>query len=225
MSQLVNQGKETLATIEKELNRSKPDLPKAWKLLNDLKILLTKLPGLQNKADSSSKEEFLLARSTFEAACFLSILETDMESFERHFMQLKPFYLDFSNLLSPSSKESLLVGLNLMRLLSQNRIAEFHSELELLQKSMKEDPYVSFAIRLEQCLTEGSYAKLLSLSKSSPNEYFHYFTQVLSNTVQSDIADCLETAYKYLSFEDAMEMLSIGWFLWFRSEIERVHFI
>jgi len=27
-----------------------------------------------------------------------------------------------------------LVGLNLMRLLSQNRIAEFHSELELLQK-------------------------------------------------------------------------------------------
>lgn len=40
--------------------------------------------------------EFLLARSIFEVACFLSILQKDMESFERHFMQLKPLYLDFS---------------------------------------------------------------------------------------------------------------------------------
>ncbi|EME29411.1 26S proteasome regulatory subunit N12 [Galdieria sulphuraria] len=212
MTHLVNQGNETLSSVEKELKRSKPNLTQAWKQLNDLKVLLTKLPSLQHTKEYSSvsKEEFLLARSTFEVACFLSILEKDMESFERHFMQLKPLYLDLSNFLSRSSNESLLVGLNFMRLLSQNRIAEFHSELELLQKPIKEDPYVTFAIRLEQCLTEGSYAKLLSLSKSSPNDYFQYFTQILAHTVRKDIADCLETAYRYLSCDDAMEMLSFG---------------
>ncbi|GJQ10856.1 hypothetical protein GpartN1_g2996.t1 [Galdieria partita] len=212
MSHLVNQGQEALSRVEKELNRSKPNLNQAWNQLNDVKVLLTKLPSLQYKTQLSSvsKEEFLLARSTFEVACFLSIVDKDMESFERHFMQLKPLYLDVSNFLSPSSNESLLIGLNLMRLLSQNRIAEFHSELELLQKRIKEDPYVTFAIRLEQCLTEGSYAKLLSLSQSSPNKYFQYFTQVLAHTVRKDIADCLETAYRYLSSDDAMKMLSFG---------------
>lgn len=100
---------------------------------------------------SSLHREFSLARSTFEVSCFLSILDKDMESFERHVMQLKPFYLDFlyvnlfvnesksymilwRDSLSPSPKENLVLGLNLMRLLSQNRIAEFHLELELLPK-------------------------------------------------------------------------------------------
>ena len=36
------------------------------------------------------------------------------------------------SLLPPSKAEALTTGLNLMRLLVQNRIAEFHTELELL---------------------------------------------------------------------------------------------
>ncbi len=35
-------------------------------------------------------------------------------------------------LLPPSQQENLIVGLDLLRLLVQNRIAEFHTELELL---------------------------------------------------------------------------------------------
>ena len=35
-------------------------------------------------------------------------------------------------LLAPSKQQSLIIGLNLLRLLVQNRIAEFHTELELI---------------------------------------------------------------------------------------------
>ncbi len=40
------------------------------------------------------------------------------------------------SLLPPSDTELLVTGLNLLRLLVQNRIAEFHTELELLPQQV-----------------------------------------------------------------------------------------
>eukprot|EP00695_Tsukubamonas_globosa_P000249 TRINITY_DN1185_c0_g1_i1.p1 TRINITY_DN1185_c0_g1~~TRINITY_DN1185_c0_g1_i1.p1 ORF type:complete len:62 (-),score=7.53 TRINITY_DN1185_c0_g1_i1:1-186(-) len=45
--------------------------------------------------------------------------------------QLKAYYNDYKNIIPPSQRRYLLLGLNLLRLLAQNRIAEFHTELEL----------------------------------------------------------------------------------------------
>lgn len=53
--------------------------------------------------------------------------------FTRNLNQLKPYYSDLRHLLPPSQHEHTILGLNLLSLLAQNRIAEFHVELELLQ--------------------------------------------------------------------------------------------
>lgn len=39
-------------------------------------------------------------------------------------------------LLQPSKQQNLITGLNLLRLLVQNRIAEFHTELELIPQEV-----------------------------------------------------------------------------------------
>ena len=39
-------------------------------------------------------------------------------------------------LLQPSKQQNLITGMNLLRLLVQNRIAEFHTELELIPQEV-----------------------------------------------------------------------------------------
>ncbi|KAF3778115.1 hypothetical protein EJ110_NYTH44184 [Nymphaea thermarum] len=51
-----------------------------------------------------------------------------------------------SSLISPSPQEYQILGLNLLRLLVQNRIAEFHTELELLPASALENPCIKHAV-------------------------------------------------------------------------------
>jgi hypothetical protein len=46
-------------------------------------------------------------------------------------------------LLPPSQQENLIVGLDLLRLLVQNRIAEFHTELELLSSQVSSNGFCS----------------------------------------------------------------------------------
>ena len=53
-----------------------------------------------------------------------------------------------------------LLGLNLLYLLSTNRVAEFHTELELLPTSQLDNPYIRHPVSLEQYLMEGTYNKV-----------------------------------------------------------------
>ncbi len=58
-----------------------------------------------------------------------------------------------------------LLGLNLLCLLSQNRVAEFHTELELFAHPdvhILENVYIKHAVALEQYLMEGRYNKVIS---------------------------------------------------------------
>lgn len=59
-----------------------------------------------------------------------------------------------------------MLGMNLLKLLSQNRIMDFHIELELFVHSNTEkalnDPYIKKAVEIEQYLTEGRYNKVNS---------------------------------------------------------------
>lgn len=60
-----------------------------------------------------------------------------------------------------SDYKNELLGLNLLFLLSQNRVAEFHTELELLPPELiQSDPYIRHPLALEQYLMEGSYNKI-----------------------------------------------------------------
>ncbi|CAN0421390.1 unnamed protein product, partial [Discosporangium mesarthrocarpum] len=70
---------------------------------------------------------------------------------------LKPYYLDFAGELPPTETRSAVQGLNLLFLLVENRLAEFHSQLELLSDEERENDCVSFPVKLEQYLMVGSY--------------------------------------------------------------------
>lgn len=71
--------------------------------------------------------------------------------------QLKPFYMDFVSQLPASPNQSAVRGLNLLFLLVENRLAEFHSELELMGDAERASECVMFPVRLERFLMVGSY--------------------------------------------------------------------
>lgn len=60
-----------------------------------------------------------------------------------------------------SANKYQLLGLNLLFLLSQNRVSEFHTELELLpQEIIQSNEFIRHPLVLEQYLMEGSYYKI-----------------------------------------------------------------
>ncbi|XP_020573273.1 26S proteasome non-ATPase regulatory subunit 8 homolog A-like [Phalaenopsis equestris] len=178
-------------------------------LLSQLKVLLTKFPSLPPSFQQSANavEELQIARDIYEHAVVLSVKTEDQDAFERDFFQLKPFYTDTCGLIPPSPQEYPILGLNLLRLLAQNRIAEFHTELELLSPTALENPCIKHAVELEQSFMEGAYNRVLSARKSVPHESYVYFMDLLAKTVRDEIAGCSEKAYDSLSVADAKKIL------------------
>ena len=91
-----------------------------------------------------------------------------------------------------------MLGLNLLCLLSQNRVAEFHTELERLTQKELESIYIRHPLNLEQYIMEGSYNKVISLKGSVPAESYNFFFEILLKTVRNEIASCLEKVCVFL---------------------------
>ncbi|KAG8487186.1 hypothetical protein CXB51_020836 [Gossypium anomalum] len=185
------------------------DFDSCANLLSQLKVLLTKFRSLPPLFENTPNavNELLLAREIYEHAVVLSVKIEDQDAFERDFFQLKPYYTDAGSRLPPSQQEYLILGLNLLRLLVQNRIAEFHTELELLSATALENPCIKHAVELEQSFMEGAYNRVLSARQNAPHETYVYFMDLLAKTVRDEIAGCSEKAYDYLSINDARQML------------------
>lgn len=77
-----------------------------------------------------------------------------------------------------------IIGLNLMGLLAHNRIAEFHTELELIPIRDHSNDYVRYCIQLEQYMMEGNYSKLLAGSANLPTQHYDFFARILTDTVR-----------------------------------------
>ncbi|KAM6557746.1 hypothetical protein CsatB_004765 [Cannabis sativa] len=188
---------------------SRKDFDSCTMFLSQLKVMLTEfrsLPPLFEETPNAV-HELTLARDIYEHAVVLSVKTEDQDAFERDFFQLKPYYTDARNRLPPSSQEHPILGLNLLRLLVQNRIAEFHTELELLSSSALENPCIKHAVELEQSFMEGAYNRVLSARQTVPHETYVYFMDLLAKTVRDEIAGCSEKAYDFLSIKDACQML------------------
>jgi 26S proteasome regulatory subunit N12 len=71
-----------------------------------------------------------------------------------------------------------------MHLLVENRLSDFHSELELLSQENKASTFVQFPIQLEQLIMEGAYSKVLELSSHQPSIYYSHFVAKLMETVR-----------------------------------------
>ncbi|MQL92556.1 hypothetical protein Taro_025175 [Colocasia esculenta] len=153
-------------------------------LLSQLKVLLTKFPSLPPSFQESPNavQELTIAREIYEHAVVLSVKTEDQDAFERDFFQLKPYYTDTSGILPSSPQEYPILGLNLLRLLVQNRIAEFHTELELLPTSALDNPCLKHAVELEQSFMEGAYNRVLSARQTVPHETYVHFMDLLAKT-------------------------------------------
>lgn len=95
-------------------------------LLENLKLTLSQISFQQSDLSATS---LIHCRDVLEIGAFFSIETQRIDSFERYFSQLKVYYFDYKDVpgLAESSNKYQLIGLNLLRLLSQNRLAEFHT--------------------------------------------------------------------------------------------------
>ena len=95
------------------------------------------------------------------------------------------------------SLRNQLLGLNLLCLLAQNRVAEFHTELERLPANeIDNNVYIRHPVSLEQNIMEGSYNKDLLAKGNVPAESYNFFIDILMDTVRNEIASCLEKVIK-----------------------------
>ncbi|CAF3919530.1 unnamed protein product [Rotaria magnacalcarata] len=191
--------KEALPVYEKlknEWGRKPPNVGKTDELLNALKNLFAE--GGFYPSDSSEDTRGLhVAR--------------DIPAFERALAQLKPFYFDLENRIPESPYRYLLLGLNLLCLLSQNRLADFHTELELLSpKIIQTNPYIKHPVSLEQYLMEGSYNKVFLAKGNVPSPLFTFFMDILLNTIRDEIAHCMEKSYRQVSLNEAARILYLN---------------
>jgi 26S proteasome regulatory subunit N12 len=93
----------------------------------------------------------------------------------------------YSSILPRSEREFPIRGLNLIRLLIQNRIADFHTTLESLPFPADElvaNPFIRHPVNLESWLMEGSYSKVWNAREEAPAEEYKFFVDSLMGTIR-----------------------------------------
>lgn len=203
----INEATTLHDTLRRELGALQPDLKKCGQLLTKLKIQLAGLSYLSSNVKPETKN-LLLARDVLELGAQWSIRSKDIPSFERYISQLQTYYHDYRTILPESQRMYSLLGLNLLRLLAQNRIADFHTALETLDPSLlQENIYIKHPVQLEQSLMEGSYNKVWNARQDVPADEYLFFIDILMGTIRNEIASCSEKAYTSLPLADAATLL------------------
>ncbi|XP_044752548.1 26S proteasome non-ATPase regulatory subunit 8 [Coccinella septempunctata] len=194
--------------LNAEWSSPSPNLSKCDQLLSKLKVELTGVMFLPTSNAIASKQELLLGRDILEIGVQWSIASNDIPSFERYMAQLKCYYFDYKTELPESAFKYQLLGLNLLFLLSQNRVAEFHTELELLPADhLQNNVYIRHPLSIEQYLMEGSYNKIFLAKGNVPAKSYNFFMDILLDTIRNEIANCVEKAYEKISLKMTARML------------------
>jgi len=200
-------------SFKKSFDAGEAQLEAAQQQLAKLKIAMLGFSSLPPAAPSAptdaQQSELLLAREILEHGALLSVKAMDIPAFERYVAQLKIYYSDCASTLQPSQRQYPILGLNLLRLLAQNRIAEFHTELELIPTELQHsNVYIKYPAQLEQHIMEGSYNKVLSAKNEGVfQKEGMYFMDMLVDTVRDEIADCSEKAYASIKAADLQGLL------------------
>lgn len=192
-----------------EATWTKRDLEEVGKSLSRMKVLLLGLSFLPSDGTSLDQRELVLARNTLEIGALWSIEQHDIPSFHRYMAQLKCYYFDYGALLPDSAYKYQILGLNLLCLLAENRLAEFHTELERLPVEELKNVYIKHPISLEQFLMEGSFHKVLLLTGNVPAQNYTFFVDILIGTIRKEIASCIEKAYTRISAQEAAKVLMV----------------
>lgn len=194
--------------LTQEWNKKPSNHKKCAEILRNLKVALTQVNFLPSKDGTATKQELLVARDILEIGAQWAIAGKNIPAFEAYMAQLKCYYLDYKEELPESAYRYQLLGLNLLRLLAQNKLADFHTELELLPaKDLQSNVYIKHPVSMEQYLMEGSYNKVFLAKGSVPAESYIFFMDILLSTIRDEIANCIEKAYEKISFTEACRML------------------
>ncbi|XP_055389143.1 26S proteasome non-ATPase regulatory subunit 8 [Condylostylus longicornis] len=197
--------------IKTEWNKTTPNLKKCEPLINDLKIALTKLSYLPTgELTTLSKDEMILSRNILEIAVEYSVASKDIPAFERYMAQLKCHYYDYKNIIGGSENMYKLLGLNLLFLLSGNRVSDFHIELELLPAEViQTNEFIRPILALEQYIMEGRYNKIFEAKNGTHPEIYNFFMDLLLETVRDEIGACIEKSYDKISIKEAAKRLNL----------------
>jgi 26S proteasome regulatory subunit N12 len=144
----------------------------------------------------------------YEYAVFQSIEEKDIRGFQRNYTTLNFYYNELRDVLPESSKKNSVLGLYLLYLLSQNKISEFHVELQAIPPSDHSNIYINVPVSLEQYFVDGNYAKVLA-TKNVPLDAYNFFIEKFIDTVRTEIARSVEVSYEKLSLKDACEIFML----------------
>uniref|UniRef100_A0A2P2I054 26S proteasome non-ATPase regulatory subunit 8 n=1 Tax=Hirondellea gigas TaxID=1518452 RepID=A0A2P2I054_9CRUS len=197
--------------LKNEWTKKNKNLDICGKYLSEIKVELTQLQFLPAMGDKVSKEELLVARNTLEIGAQWSVAKKDIPSFERYMSMLKVYYKDYKDSIVESCYMYELLGQDLLCLLAQNKVGEFHTALELLPREVLQDNvYIRHPVAMEQYLMEGAYNKIYLAKGEVPAEGYKFFIEELLATIREDIADCLENAYERIRPDDIGRMLYLN---------------
>lgn len=191
------------------------DLEECARTLAKLKLALIELDLLSphsvltGEVGGEERRKLLVARETVELAALLSVKRKDLAAFERHVAQAKVYYQDARGVIDQSEREYMILGLNLLFLLAHNRIAEFHTELELIPQEGLAHYYIQHPIKLEQHIMEGSYNKVMKAKEDVPAESYAFFMELLMGAVREQIACCIEESFPFVQRADAKKLLDV----------------
>lgn len=207
----LHQTSTTYERLKCEWEKERPDLKKCGDLLAELKVRLVTIRFLPAKKTKASKQELLFARNVLEIGVLWSVAVRDLIFFERYMALLKCYYFDYKDLIIESKLKYEILGLNLLFLLSQNRIADFHTELELLTyEEILRNEFIQYPVAVDQYLMEGSYNKIYRSKLKIPSKYYNFFVDILMDTVRGEIAECIEKAYPKILIKEAMKKLFLN---------------
>jgi len=189
---------------------AKPNVSECQAILSQIKVMLVEFQLIPpfSLPEAEVRRQLLLARETLEIAAFLSIEAKDEVGFERHLNQVKIYYHDYG-FRPPSERKWTLLGVWLLHLLSQNRMGEFHTELELIAQADQQNLYIAFPVQLEKRLMEGTYNKVVSSDQELPHPSYSFFMAKLTNSARTKILECSERAYKQVNLDQVSAMLMV----------------
>ncbi|KAK8815363.1 hypothetical protein WA158_003575 [Blastocystis sp. Blastoise] len=139
----------------------------------------------------------------------------DTSSVERNYKQYRAFCPNDSN----EERRNQLKTIYLMSLLSENKLGQFHCEIELLNEKEMNDPYISFSLNLEHAISEGNYNKVLSSFDNIPIPSLRGFVEPLIITVRSEIDDCVHCSYRQMNIN------TLQHYLYFNTKDELLNYI
>lgn len=186
------------------------DLDGALPVIKQIKLLLIQFNTTAGTAlrNDESAAEIAAAVDALESFIVHSVKSKDDAAFGRYFSQLRSFYS--MTTLGATPNQPKVLGLNLLRLLVDNRLAEFHSELELVPQECVSSPFIRFPVGLERSLMEGMYNQVLHARANFPDPLFKEYLGPLEDAVRDEISQCAAASYGSLSLAAAQKLFNFS---------------